>query len=114
MVVIIVVGYLALRVSGIVAYEINAYTDRPNQLVTIYSNLMENILDRFDRAGVEILSPQHVALRDSPQQSNAHDVKREQTGNLTSTAESRRVILHEILEWRENMYCEDACPLQRL
>lgn len=51
--------------NNYVAYEINAYTDRPNRLVAIYSNLMENILDRFDEAGVEILSPRHVALRDS-------------------------------------------------
>ena len=51
--------------NNYVAYEINAYTDKPNRLVAIYSNLMENILDRFDKAGVEILSPQHVALRNS-------------------------------------------------
>lgn len=34
MVVIIVVGYVALRVFGIVAYEINAYTDRPKSQST--------------------------------------------------------------------------------
>ncbi|MGA2240163.1 MAG: mechanosensitive ion channel family protein [Candidatus Bathyarchaeia archaeon] len=51
--------------NNYVAYEINAYTDKPNRLVAIYSNLMENILDRFDQAGVEILSPQYVALRRS-------------------------------------------------
>ena len=51
--------------NNYIVYEINAYTDKPNQLVMIYSGLMENILDCFDKAGVEILSPQHVALRDS-------------------------------------------------
>ncbi len=51
--------------NNYVAYEINAYTAKPNQLVTISSALMENILDCFDRAGVEILSPQHVAFRES-------------------------------------------------
>jgi small-conductance mechanosensitive channel len=51
--------------NNYVAYEINGYTDKPNQLVTTYSNLMENILDHFEKAGVEILSPQHIALRDS-------------------------------------------------
>jgi small-conductance mechanosensitive channel len=51
--------------NNYIVYEINAYTDKPNQLVAIYSKLMENILDRFDEAGVEILSPQHVALRNS-------------------------------------------------
>jgi small-conductance mechanosensitive channel len=47
------------------SYEINAYSDQPNQLVTIYSNLMKNILDVFDESGVEILSAKHVAVRES-------------------------------------------------
>ena len=51
--------------NNYVSYEINAYTDRPNQLVTTYSNLMTNTLDVFAEAGVEILSPQHVAVRKS-------------------------------------------------
>jgi small-conductance mechanosensitive channel len=51
--------------NNYVTYEINAYTDQPNQLVTTYSNLMKNILDRFSGAGVEILSPQHIAIRKS-------------------------------------------------
>jgi small-conductance mechanosensitive channel len=51
--------------NNYVAYEINAYTDRPNQLVRIDSTLMTNVLDCFDKAGVEILSPQHVILHDS-------------------------------------------------
>jgi small-conductance mechanosensitive channel len=48
-----------------VAYEINAYTDKPSELVTAYSELMKNILDEFEMAGVEVLSPQHVAVRKS-------------------------------------------------
>jgi small-conductance mechanosensitive channel len=48
-----------------VSYEINGYTDQPNQLVTIYSSLMKNTLDVFAKAGVEILSPQHIAVRKS-------------------------------------------------
>lgn len=51
--------------NNYVAYEINAYTGKPNQLVTIHSSLMQNILDRFEEAGVEILSPQHLAVRKS-------------------------------------------------
>jgi small-conductance mechanosensitive channel len=46
-----------------VAYQINAYTKRQNELVRIYSDLMKNILDVFDEAGVEILSPQYAVLR---------------------------------------------------
>jgi small-conductance mechanosensitive channel len=51
--------------NNFVAYQINAYTDRPNELITLYSKLMQAILDTFSEAGVEILSPQHVAIRDS-------------------------------------------------
>lgn len=47
-----------------VSYEINAYTDRPNEMVQIYSNLHANIQDQFNAAGVEILSPAYNALRD--------------------------------------------------
>jgi small-conductance mechanosensitive channel len=51
--------------NNYVSYEINAYTDEPNQLTTTYSNLLKNILDWFGRAGVEILSPQHITIRKS-------------------------------------------------
>jgi small-conductance mechanosensitive channel len=51
--------------NNYVSYEINAYTDRPNRLIAIYSDLMKHALDTFERAGVEILSPQHIALRKS-------------------------------------------------
>ncbi len=47
-----------------VSYEINAYTDRPNDMVDIYSALHANIQDQFNAAGVEILSPAYNALRD--------------------------------------------------
>jgi small-conductance mechanosensitive channel len=48
-----------------ITYEINAYTNQPNRLVFIKSELINNILDDFKRAGVEIMSPTHVAVRDS-------------------------------------------------
>lgn len=40
-----------------VVYEINAYTDKPNRLATIYSNLHKNILDVFDEAQIPLLTP---------------------------------------------------------
>jgi small-conductance mechanosensitive channel len=51
--------------NNYVAYEINAYTDKPNQLINTYSQLMKSTLDLFGKAGIEILSPQHIALRKS-------------------------------------------------
>ncbi len=47
-----------------VSSEINAYTDRPHDMVQIYSDLHANIQDQFNAAGVEILPPAYNALRD--------------------------------------------------
>jgi small-conductance mechanosensitive channel len=48
-----------------VTYEINAYTDKPNDLINIKSELIDNILTNFKKANIEILSPTHVAVRNS-------------------------------------------------
>lgn len=47
-----------------VSYEINAYTNRPNEFQRVYSDLHKHIQDKFNEAGVEIMSPQYVNLRD--------------------------------------------------
>jgi small-conductance mechanosensitive channel len=47
-----------------VAYELNAYTDAPRMMQFTYSQLHENIQDKFNEAGVEICSPHFSALRD--------------------------------------------------
>jgi small-conductance mechanosensitive channel len=45
-----------------IVYEINAYSDQPNRLSTIYSNLHKNILDTFKEAQITILSPQFLSV----------------------------------------------------
>lgn len=45
-------------------YELNAYTDAPSRILDIYSDLHQNIQDKFNEAGVEICSPHFSALRD--------------------------------------------------
>jgi small-conductance mechanosensitive channel len=47
-----------------VSYEINAYTDQPTRMALIYSDLHQNIQDKFYEAGVEIMSPHYAAVRD--------------------------------------------------
>jgi small-conductance mechanosensitive channel len=47
-----------------VAYELNAYTDRPREMLNIYSDLHQSIQDKFNEAGVEICSPHFSSLRD--------------------------------------------------
>jgi small-conductance mechanosensitive channel len=47
-----------------VVYELNAYTDVPRLMLNIYSELHQNIQDKFNEAGVEICSPHFSSLRD--------------------------------------------------
>lgn len=47
-----------------VSYELNAYTDAPSSMASVYSALHQNIQDRFNEAGVEIMSPHYSTLRD--------------------------------------------------
>lgn len=47
-----------------VSYQINAYTKHPNKQAIIYSDLHQQILDKFNEAGVEIMSPHYRAARD--------------------------------------------------
>jgi len=50
-----------------VAYELNAYTAKPSEMLHTYSVLHQNIQDRFNEAGVEINSPHYTSLRDGNQ-----------------------------------------------
>ena len=47
-----------------VSYELNAYTNQPSLMPEIYSQLHQNIQDKCNEVGIEILSPQYSALRD--------------------------------------------------
>ena len=47
-----------------VSYELNVYTNQPQKMARIYSDLHANIQDSFNGAGVEILSPHYRAARD--------------------------------------------------
>jgi small-conductance mechanosensitive channel len=47
-----------------VTYEINAYTDQPNLMADIYAELHQHIQDKFNEAGVEIMSPHYAQIRD--------------------------------------------------
>jgi len=47
-----------------VHYEINAYTDQPNAMANIYSDLHVLIQDTFNEGGVEIMSSHYANVRD--------------------------------------------------
>ena len=48
-----------------VNYELRATTDQPEQMLETRSSLARNVLDSFNRAGVEIMTPSILALRDA-------------------------------------------------
>ena len=50
-----------------VVYQINAYTRRPEQMAQIYSHLHQNIQDFFNEAGIEIMSPHFMGVRQTDQ-----------------------------------------------
>jgi small-conductance mechanosensitive channel len=50
-----------------ITYELNAYTANVKDLLHIQSELHQNIQDRFNEAGVEIMSPAYSAIRDGNQ-----------------------------------------------
>jgi len=47
-----------------VEYELNVYTKQPKKMAFSYSELNKSILNEFNAAGVEILSPHYSAFRD--------------------------------------------------
>jgi len=52
--------------SNWVKYEANGLLEDTSKLVIIESNLRKNILDKFNSAGVEILSPDYLRLKKIP------------------------------------------------
>ena len=47
-----------------VTYELNAYTDVPQSMPKLYSDLHQNIMDKFNESEIEIMSPGYIAIRD--------------------------------------------------
>jgi len=49
-----------------VRYELNAYTDRPEAMLQVYSDLHKRVLDVFNEYGVQIMTPSYEGDRDVP------------------------------------------------
>jgi len=47
-----------------VSYELNAFTVHPERMQSIYSEMRQNIQDKFNEGGIEINSPHYTSLRD--------------------------------------------------
>lgn len=50
-----------------VSYQLNTYTDQPSLMMKIYSELHQNIQDKCNEVGIEIMSPHYSAMRDGNQ-----------------------------------------------
>lgn len=50
-----------------VVYQINAYTTQPEHMAQIFSKLHQNIQDVFHEAGIEIMSPHFMGVRQTDQ-----------------------------------------------
>lgn len=58
-------------------YEINAYTRYSKDMLTIYSELHKNVVDKFNEAGIEVMAPHIYARRDGiRRQAPEYDDKR--------------------------------------
>ena len=57
-------------------YQINAYTRESHRMSAIYSELYQNIQDRFNEEGVEIMSPTYIATRDGNASTVVSDPKK--------------------------------------
>jgi len=49
-----------------VTYELNAYSNQPNEMTKVYTLLSQNILDVFNEYGVQIMTPAYMADTEQP------------------------------------------------
>ena len=68
-----------------VSYQVNAFTDQPSAMAITYSELHKNIQDKFNEAGVEIMSPHFTAAREG-------------TGRQSQTIACRRITSRDRFE----------------
>ncbi len=71
-----------------VEYELNVYTKQPKKMAHLYSDLNKSILDEFNAAGVEILSPHYSAFRDG----NASTIPAEFDPESPASSKSSKVV----------------------
>jgi len=50
-----------------ITYQLRLFINQPEQIEQIYSNLLQNVQDYCNAAGIEIMSPHYAAMRDGNQ-----------------------------------------------
>ena len=67
-------------------YQVNAYIKEADKMPQIYSNLHQNIQDKFNEAGIEIMSPHYMAMRDG----NETTIPKDDLRNTSPTDKAAR------------------------
>ena len=70
-------------------YQVNAYIKEADKMPQIYSNLHQNIQDKFNEAGIEIMSPHYMAMRDGNETTIPKDDLRNTSPTDKATQESK-------------------------
>ena len=70
-------------------YQVNAYIKEADKMPQIYSNLHQNIQDKFNEAGIEIMSPHYMAMRDGNETTIPKDDLRNTSPTDKSAQESK-------------------------
>lgn len=63
-----------------VSYQLNAFTKKAQSMPRTYSNIHQSILEVFEEAGVEILSPSYQANRDGSVSTIPHEAEQDPKG----------------------------------
>jgi len=71
-------------------YQVNAYIKEADKMPQIYSNLHQNIQDKFNEAGIEIMSPHYMAMRDGNETTIPKDDLRNTSSTDKTTQESKQ------------------------
>ena len=70
-------------------YQVNAYIKEADKMPQIYSNLHQNIQDKFNEAGIEIMSPHYMAMRDGNETTIPNDDLRNTSPTDKTAQESK-------------------------
>ena len=70
-------------------YQINAYIKQADKMAQIYSDLHQNIQDKFNEAGIEIMSPHYMAVRDGNESTTPKEYQKSNNPSNKAGEESK-------------------------
>lgn len=109
-------------------YQINAYIKQADKMAQIYSDLHQNIQDKFNEAGIEIMSPHYMAVRDGNESTTPKEyqkaiillIKPEKKVNLNSFSIYpsypfiRQLVFVHNIRYTQNRLLYESCFLSNI